>query len=212
MKQKKNIFVLILLNIIILGTLTGCFNKDESVNESKSDKVSTSTKETSKKERKELYIEYNGKEYLLQDMSKVLFEDGWKIQDAMFTIYTITNDKYSYSLDIQFDDNTKKPADLATSIEEINSKEVIDYLKESKLSSIKITPSYNKKNDENISIWGINLNTPRSKAVSLLPKIKSSFDSDTNQGSQRLNKIYKVNIDYNPDEVITYVKLIRYSD
>lgn len=192
--MKKVLFCLF-CGILILG-IAGCGAKEaQENNESSEIKSPTSEGSIDNDSITSINVFYNNVEYNLEDMSRVLFADGWKVQGAISQTYDLINDKYDYTLEIRFPEGSIEEAkDLEATTGNINSTAAIEKLSNTKMSALKINKNNQSEGSDNISIFGIDLKTNTSEIPSLLPTITTDYDYNDEDFFQRRNDYYSLEI------------------
>lgn len=199
----KKIFLSLLFGVSILS-LTACGNAETENYNSQSENQEETVSEGSIDNESITSIDviYNNVNYNLEDMSAVLFSDGWRIEAAYSQTYDLINDKYNYEIEIGFPEGSVEEAkDLETTTGSINSEVAISKLSNTKIDKFKIMKNDNNKVDDNFSVFGITLKTDASDIPALLPTITSTLDYNQANRFQRWNDYYSILIKCNSNVV-----------
>lgn len=192
--MKKVLFCLF-CGILILG-VAGCGSEEVQENNANSEsQSSTSEGSIDNDSITSINVLYNNVEYNLEDMSKVLFDDGWVITYAISQTYDLSNDKYDYEIELRFPEGSIEEAnELETTTGSINSAAAIEKLSNTKISGLEVIKNNQSEGSDNFSVFGINLKTNVSEVPSLLPTITTKFDYNDEDDFQRMNDYYSINI------------------
>lgn len=192
--MRKVLFCLF-CGILILG-VAGCGAEEvQENNVSGESQSSTSEGSIDNDSITSINVLYNNVEYNLEDMSKVLFDDGWVITYAISQTYDLSNDKYDYEIELRFpEDSIEEANELEATTGNINSASAIEKLSNTKISGLKVIKNNQSEGSDNFSVFGINLKTNVSEVPSLLPTITTKFDYNDEDDFQRMNDYYSINI------------------
>ncbi len=192
--MKKVLFCLF-CGILILG-VAGCGSEEvQEDNANSESQSSTSEGSIDNDSITSINVLYNNVEYNLEDMSKVLFDDGWVITYAISQTYDLSNDKYDYEIELRFPEGSIEEAnELETTTGSINSAAAIEKLSNTKISGLEVIKNNQSEGSDNFSVFGINLKTNVSEVPSLLPTITTKFDYNDEDDFQRMNDYYSINI------------------
>lgn len=191
----KKVLLWLFCGVLIFG-VTGCgVNKPQNNNVSGDNQSSTSEGSIDNDSITNINVIYNNIEYNLEDMAKVLFDDGWVITSAISQTYDLSNDKYDYEIEIRFPEGSVEEAkELEATTGNINSTGAIEKLSNTKIMGLKVIKNNRSEGSDNFSVFGINLKTNVSEVPSLLPTITTNFDSNSEDEFQRMNDYYSINI------------------
>lgn len=190
----KKTALFLLCGILLLG-ITGCGNEPQNDNLNEATQESGVEGTVDNDSITSVTVTYNNVEYNLEDMSKVLFDDGWVITSAFSQTYDLSNDKYDYEIELKFPEGSIEEAnELETATGSINSVNAIEKLSNTKISGLKVIKNNQSEGSDNLSVFGINLKTTTNTIPSLLPTITTKFDYNNENEFQRMNDYYSINI------------------
>lgn len=191
----KKVLLCLLCGMLIIG-VTGCGTEEIQENNVSSDNQSSTSEGSIDNDTiTSINVMYNNVEYNLEDMSKVLFADGWKTKSALSQTYDLINDKYDYEIEIRFPEGAIEEAkELETTTGSINSASAIEKLSNTKIRGLKVIKDNTSEGSDNFSVFGISLKTNVNEIPSLLPTITTKFDHNGDDYFQRMNDYYSLDI------------------